>query len=129
MWPEAQMRIASPARPRTSPAASDHGRGRASAITAAPATQPSGTRSLARDTEVGPPGQPPVDRGEDLLRRDRPHDAVVDPAPPPVAGSAERAPPDGDVARRPGPVAGGIRGPEDADHGHPRRAGQVQRPR
>ena len=60
MWPDAQMRMASPASPRSSPATNDHGRGRASHTTIAPATHPRGTRNLdgnadrrARATRAG----------------------------------------------------------------------------
>src|SRR6266850_3461507 len=112
MWPEAQIRIASPRRPRTRPARSDQGRGRASAITIAPATHPSGTRSLDGNVDRGARAQPAVDRLQDFFRRDRLHYAFVHGAAVAMTRRAERAAADGDIGGRPRTIARGIGGPE-----------------
>src|SRR6185503_11044921 len=107
MWPEAQMRRASPRSPKARPPSSDQGRGRASAITIAPATHPRGTRSLDGNADrcVGARAQAAVDRLQDLLRRDGLHDAFVHGTAAAMTGTAQRAAADGDVAGRPGTVA------------------------
>src|SRR4051812_47858568 len=116
MWPEAQMRTVSPATPRARPASSDQGRGRASATSAIPATQPRGTRNLDRGTGRDLVAEPAIDGLDDVIHGDGGHDPLVDPAAPPMAGRAQGAAADGHVARRPGAVARGIGGPEDPDH-------------
>ena len=116
------MRRASPRSPRARPPSSDHGRGRASAITIAPATHPRGTRSLDGNADrcVRACAQPAVDRLQDFLGRDRVHHALVHGAAAAMTGGAERAAADGDVRGRPGTVARGVGGPEDPHHGRPR---------
>src|SRR6185295_17950815 len=107
MWPEAQMRRASPRRPRARPPTSDHGVGRASAITTAPATQPKGTRSLDGNADRCARIQPAVDRLQDLLGRNRVHDALVHGAAAAVTGRTERTAAHGEVGGRPRTVARG----------------------
>src|SRR5258708_9238898 len=128
MCPEAQMRMASPRSTRTRPATSDQGRGRASAITMAHGTHPSGTRSLDGNAERGARAraQPAVDRLQDLFRRDRVHHAFVHGAAAAMTRRAERAAADGDVGGRPRTIARGVGGPEDSDHRGPGRAGEMQ---
>src|SRR3989442_15830564 len=101
MCPEAHRRSASPSAARGRPRARESGEGRARTRTTIPAAQPSGTRSLdGKPVTARGGGEPPVDRPEDLSRRDRGHD-------PPVAGGDAPGGGRGGGAAPPPPPAGG----------------------
>src|SRR5688572_2744272 len=89
MWPEAQRRMTSPSVASATPPPRETRVGRATARTTTATTQPRGTRSLDGNALGRAQPQPPVDRLEDLARRNGVHHTFVHPAPAAVAGRAQ----------------------------------------
>src|SRR5512139_3088957 len=132
-WPAAQTRRLSPSNATSPPETSVHQFGRARRSTAAPKTNPSGTRSRARrPTRLragGTCGEATVDGINDFLNRDVQQTRASLAAPSLVVASAGIVPGDNLVVVLPRAVPGRVGRTVDADDGHAHGRGEVQRTR